>query len=101
MEMRTRKSVITAISINCDHIVPLSPGNYRSNENNAAMIWMALTRYFPDIGDTKIDLTNLNQPENVMMIASSLHSAFGRSDFSFDAVVSLSRTSLCIYTNAS
>jgi HNH endonuclease len=53
------------------------------------------------IVDTRIQPSELNVPENAMTIASFLHAAFGRFDFSFDAVVSLSRTLLCIYTNAS
>ena len=82
---------------NCAHIIPLSLGDYKSNESAVANIWVAIRRYFPDIMETRMQPDELNVPENAMTLASYLHIAFGRFNFSFDSIVSLSWALLCIY----
>ena len=89
------------VHTNCAHVIPASLGCSAGRENISAMIWTAITRYFPGIKDTRMTPLDVNVPENALTLASFLHTSFGRFDFSLDAVVSLSRKLLCIYINAS
>jgi hypothetical protein len=91
----------TLVHTNCAHIIPASLGCSTDGENICVMIWTAITRYFLDIKDTRMTPFDVNVPENAFTLASFLHTGFGRFDFSLDAVVSLSRKLLCIYSNAS
>lgn len=89
------------VPTNCAHIIPLSLGEF-GEEETIAMVWTAISRYFPEIMQTRISPTNMNVVENAMIMASFLHTSFGRFDFSLDAIVCLSRTSPGrIYANAS
>jgi hypothetical protein len=88
------------VPTNCAHIIPLSLAEF-GEEETIAMVWTAVSRYFPDIMQTRISPADTNVVENAMTMASFLHTSFGRFDFSLDAIVCLSRTSPRIYANAS
>lgn len=71
----------------CAHILPFALGEFNEQNahdtRNAALIWFALHRYFPELVG-KIGPDTINKPGNAMTLALDVHGIFGSGDLAFE-----------------